>query len=466
MPYVRERGNHLAIVHGARHPTTKKVEQQVLLTLHSKAEVLAALGKPDPGRGAPQLRPLLEWRYPGVRFDWEVIERTLDEMKGRLPDTVPAREGRLFRDFRANLLAFSKQLALADPQSLTSARDLLAEQRTELEWVAELIRWRLDMLDHARDNEWTQDPFGWRLALGSHDVPPEMEEMAADYWEKGNLERAEKVFGLLVDAFPGYAEGWNYLGLVSLRREDHASAIDRFERTIRLGRALFARRIAKKDYWRDHKTRPYMRGLMNLATALIRAGRYDEALAAAQRLEVECGDGGSARHTRVLVHLNRRDWHLALDATGPERYREGSGPLLAALAAIELGDTDLARTEFVRAALGAPRTVAVLLGFHSPSEPHGVREVKDHNEGVELHASLGQYLAARSASSKRFIRQIWQHPVIESLRREIDTLEREWAATRDGDRRAFDRLNEVRSRTFATTTAAKLAADGDKPRTN
>jgi tetratricopeptide (TPR) repeat protein len=466
MPYVRERGNHLAIVHGARHPTTKKVEQQVLVTIHSKAEVLAAIGKTDLGRGGRQLRPLLEWRYPGVRFDWEVIERTLDEMKDRLPDTVPAREGRHFRDFRANLLGFSKQLALADPQSLTSARDLLAEQRTELEWVAELIRWRLDMLDHARDNEWTRDPFGWTLALSSHEVPPEMEEMAANYWEKGELERAEKVFGLLVDAFPGYAEGWNYLGLVALRRRDHAAAIDRFERTVRLGRALFPRRIPKKEYWRDHKTRPYMRGLMNLATALIRAGRYDEALAAAQRLEVECGDEDAARHRRVLVHLNRRDWHLALDATGPERHRGGSDSLLAALAAIELGDLALARAEFVRAVLGAPRAVAILLGFHSTSEPHSFREVQEHNEGVELHASLERYLEARSASSKRFTRQIWQHPVIESLRREIDTLEREWEAAQGGDRRPFDRLNEIRSRTFATKTVTKLADGGEKPRMN
>jgi hypothetical protein len=75
-------------------------------------------------------------------------------------------------------------------------------------------------------------------------------------------------------------------------------------------------------------------------------------------------------------------------------------------------------------------------------------------------------LAARSGSSKRFMRQVWQHPVIESLRREIDTLEREWKATRDGDRRAFERLNEIRSRTFATKIVAKLAASGDKPRMN
>ncbi|MBN1607185.1 MAG: hypothetical protein JW940_11170 [Polyangiaceae bacterium] len=160
--------------------------------------------------------------------------------------------------------------------------------------------------------------------------------------------------------------------------------------------------------------------------------------------------------------MNRRDWHLALDATGPERHR--GDPLLAALAAIELGDLALARAEFVRAVLGAPRTVAILLGFRSTSVPRGFREVQEHNEGVELHSSLGRYLEARSASSKRFTRQVWQHPVIESLRRELDTLEREWETARGDDRRAFDRLNEIRSRKFATETLAKIADSGEKPR--
>jgi hypothetical protein len=214
MPYVRQRGNHLAIVHGARHPTTKKVEQQVLFTIHSKAEALAAIGKSPNDQGSRGLFGLLRYRYPGIRFDWEEICRSLEEMKVCLPDNVPPRESHVFRDFRENLLSFARQLAFADPQSLTSARDMLVAQRVELNWVAELLRWRLDILDQCRDNEFTRDPFGWALALHRQDVPPEMEEMAAESWEKGDLERAEKIFELLVDAFPSYAEGWNYLGLI------------------------------------------------------------------------------------------------------------------------------------------------------------------------------------------------------------------------------------------------------------
>lgn len=461
MPYVRQRGNHLAIVHGARHPTTKKVEQQVLFTLHSKAEALAAIGKAPNDPGSKRLLGLLQRRYPGIHFDWEEISRSLDEMKACLPDDVPTRESHVFRDFRENLLGFARQLAFADPQSLTSARELLVVQRVELDWVAELIRWRLDILDRCRDNEFTRDSFGWALALRRQDVPPEMEEMAAASWEKGDLERAEKIFELLVDAFPSYAEGWNYLGLIALRRGEHEAAIERFERTIRIGRTLFPQRIPKKDYWRNLETRPYMRGLRNVTLAFIRAGQYDAALAAAQRLETECGDRETAQDRRVLVFLNRREFRLVLDEFGKSREHSSSDALLVCLAAIELGEVDLARRELVRAILGATRTSAIVLGFRS-SEPRAYLSVHDHNEGVELHASLTSCLATRSAKSKRFVRELWQHPLIDSLRRELETLERKLDAARGNDRSAFDRLHEIRSITFAEKTTKRLADEQKK----
>lgn len=461
MPYIRKRGSHLAIVHGIRHPTTKKVDQQVLFTIHSKAELQAAIGKSPSDLGGRTLRGLLEHRYPGIRLDWDEICRSLDEQQSCLPDAAPARESRIFREFRENLLGFAKQLAFADPQSLTSARDLLAAQRVELTWVAELLRWRLDMLDHAPDNEFTRDPFGWALALQRQDVPPEMEEMAADSWEKGDLERAEKVFGLLVDAFPSYAEGWNYLGLIALRRREHDLAIERFEQTIRIGRTLFPRRIPKQDYWRRHETRPYMRGLMNVATALIRAGRYDDSLAAAKRLEAECGDEDTARRHRLLVYLNQRDWHSALKEISAIHDYDTGDSLLAGLAALEVGDTTVARKELVRAILGAPRTVAIVLGFRT-AEPSTIHEVEDHNQGVELSASLVNYLVTRSPRSKRYLKQLWQHPRMASLRQEVETLDRSRAATRDGERHSFERLNELRSRKFAETIAETLEREQEK----
>lgn len=41
MPYVRVRGNQLAIVHGERAPGTQNVQQRILATIYSKPEALA-----------------------------------------------------------------------------------------------------------------------------------------------------------------------------------------------------------------------------------------------------------------------------------------------------------------------------------------------------------------------------------------------------------------------------------------
>ncbi len=193
---------------------------------------------------------------------------------------------------------------------------------------------------------------------------------------------------------------------------------------------------------------------MNLATAFLRAGRYEDALGVGRRLESECGEAESVRHCRILVHLNQRDWRLALDAAGSGH--DAVDALLASLAAVELGEEAVARAKLVEAILGAPETVAVLFGYRDKSKPDGYRAVESQNMGVELHASLTRYLSVRSGRSKRLARQLWQHPVVTDLRQEVRALEREWTAERDQDRRTLERLERIRSRSFAEETAARL----------
>ncbi len=458
MPYIRERGNHLAIVHGARHPTTGKVEQRVLLTLHSKTEALAALGRTGKGEDGRRLRALLEHRYPTIRFDWNELERGLTDMMDRLPDLARSRDERAFGDFRENLLGFARQLALADPQDLESARALLVAHREELAWLADLIRWRLELLDRTKENEWTRDPFGWRLALQAQDVPHETEEMATNLYEKGEFDRAQKVFALLVDAFPTYADGWNYLGLIALRRGDLPVAVEHFEKTIRIGRTLFPKKIAKKSYWSLLETRPYMRGLRNLALALIREGRYDEAIASAKRLETECGDTPMASAVRNLVHMNRCEWGAVIE-TLSEAPADAGDALMVALASFELGRLDVARTSFIRASLVGPRTVAIVLGYKSPA-PKSFDEAEDHNAGVDLRASLDGFLRRQSAKSKRFARDVFDSPLLRASREEVATLERLQASA--PAREHLDRLRTIRSAEFANRLAAEIANESDR----
>ena len=289
MAYIRRRGNQVVIVHGVREPETGKVQQQTLFTLYTKAEAREAIGKESP-RGEGRFRSYLKHQHPTIRFDWEKIRTGIEENIDVLPDNHPYREERVIGGFRRDLCALSRRLILADPQCLHSAAQLVSEHRHELEFLTDLIQWRLRVCDQ-EENEWnTDNPFFWRFELRGRDAPPEAHERAVTIYENGDLDRAESVFRLLVDCFDDYADGYNYLGLIALDRDDLAGAIEQFRRAVEIGRRLFPKRIARQDYWNNIKTRPFVRGLRNLALAYNRAERYDEALALCDRLETECDD--------------------------------------------------------------------------------------------------------------------------------------------------------------------------------
>jgi hypothetical protein len=85
MAYVRRRGNQVAIVHGERDPETGQVDQRILFTLYSKAEILEALGRGADGR-RERFQRLLEGEHPGICFNWRAIRKALAENKEFLPD--------------------------------------------------------------------------------------------------------------------------------------------------------------------------------------------------------------------------------------------------------------------------------------------------------------------------------------------------------------------------------------------
>jgi hypothetical protein len=78
MPYVRRRGNQLAIVHGERHPETRAVEQRILFTLYSKAEVKEAIESKN-GKVGGRFKELMEERYPDISFNWKKIRTDLSK---------------------------------------------------------------------------------------------------------------------------------------------------------------------------------------------------------------------------------------------------------------------------------------------------------------------------------------------------------------------------------------------------
>lgn len=78
-------------------------------------------------------------------------------------------------------------------------------------------------------------------------MPHDVEEQAAELWEKRDLQRAEPVFRLLGECFPEDPECHNYLGLIALEQGRLDDAAFRFRKTIELGRRMFPKRIAKES---------------------------------------------------------------------------------------------------------------------------------------------------------------------------------------------------------------------------
>jgi tetratricopeptide (TPR) repeat protein len=215
---------------------------------------------------------------------------------------------------RRDLCTFARQLMLADPQHSIPVSNLIQQYSVELEYLVDLIKWRLDMRKQ-EPNEWNADnPFYWRFALQGTGVPSEIEERVEGFYERGEYDRAEVLFRLLADCFEDYAEGYNYLGLMSLDREKLDEAIDHFQKAMDLGRKKFPKRMPRSRYWNDISTRPYIRAMRNLTLALNRVGRYEEALRLCERLDQECGDNISPLAYRASIYLNTGCWQEAADS--------------------------------------------------------------------------------------------------------------------------------------------------------
>lgn len=454
MAYVRQRGNQLLIVHGARAPDSGKVEQQVLFTIYSKAEALEILGRRRTQKF--DFEGLLRHRYPDIKLSWKPIKRTIEQKLDVLPDLYEYRSDRLRSRFREDLIAFARQLMLVDPQDLIPAAQLIEEHHHELEYLAELIRWRLKLRAQKEHQFNSDNPFYWRFELQGRTVPNDTEEHAAGFYERGEYDRARAIFQVLVESFDGYAEGYNYLGLIAYQQHQLDVAIAHFRRTAELGRKLFPKSLAKRSFWVDHRTRPYMRGLSNLALALNEASEFDEALEVCARLEAEAGAVTMAASHRADVALNTRAWANAIEAAVASG--DPGAPLIEAFARFELGERTTALRRFVHGALMDPRASRMLLGLRSPNKPSNRSEAEDHNTGVAMCRRLHGYLKTQTRSSKTFFRSILNDPRIARLLLEIEGLRRPPAQPEPVpfDRGPFERMTLMQTREFAEAEAGRM----------
>lgn len=455
MAYARQRGNQVLIVHGERDPDTRKVQQRTLLTLYSKPEARAALAADDPsGR---RLEALMRLAHPEVGLDWKRLRKEIRELLTILPDEHDYGEERLRSRFRDGLRAFTRQLALADPQHLLSSARLIQEHRHELSWLADFIRWRVELCEQA-ESQWNgDDAFHWRFTIRGREVPSDVEGRVAALWEKGDLQQATLVIRLLGECFPEDPELHNYLGLIALEQRRLDEAAGEFQKAIELGRRMFPKRIPKDDYWRNDRTRPYMRGLRNLSLTFLRAARWDEALGVCERLERECGDRITAMSHRAAIFVNTERWPEAVGAALFVRGLDPSEDLVAGLALFEVGRRKDAITSFLHGALNYPRAARLLLGRSSPAAPKHWEEGEDHNVGVSLVRNLHVYLKAPTRAGLSFFRRLVAEPQVSALLCEIEEVKRRWANERGEGRDAFDRMTVMQSLELAVERACEIA---------
>jgi tetratricopeptide (TPR) repeat protein len=459
MAYVRRRGNQLAIVHGVRDRETREVRQEILLTLYSKAEARAALGE-DAGDSAHLLEQLLANRHPELRLDWKRLRKQIKAELAVLPDTYDHDDVRRVNRFRGDLVAFARQLMITDPQWLLPANRLIQEHRGELQYITDLIAWRLKIGPQEAGDFNQDNPFYWRYALPGRRLPPDVFEHAIDLFQRGDLERAEVAFRLATECFPDDSIGWRYFGVIALKRGDVESAIRRLQKAIdlarrRLPKRLPSRRAANHDDWRDHE-----RGLAGLVTALSRAGRHDEARETCERLRRDGADAPTVGYLLAFVHLQAGRWKLALDAAEPLRRIWPCMSFVAGFAAAELHEPDQARESLIHAALSRPRTAAILAGEKVRPKPEGW-EVADHNECVDLLDELGTYVRPgsrrRPAAGPLELRDLLRIPRVAARVEQV----RNAARAHHEDRRAgpsdaFRLLTEMTTLAYARTEAARL----------
>ena len=148
MPYVRKHGNQIAIVHGERD-STGTVQQRVLFSLYSKPEAEAALGlrQTDPPLS---FQGLVESRHEGIRFDWKKLGAAIALLKDQLPEQYDYPRSGVSELLRAGLVAATKGLLAADPQTMDCAAEALRQHRQELLLVRQIIDDRLALIDKVR----------------------------------------------------------------------------------------------------------------------------------------------------------------------------------------------------------------------------------------------------------------------------------------------------------------------------
>lgn len=457
MAFVRKHGNQLALVHGERDAKNGVVRQRVLFSFYSRAEAKAAIGE-----GGEQdkhyFQYLLRSSYPRIKFNWEAIYGEIKANIDHLPELYPRSVERLMEPFEDSLDSFARLLIPSEIFMNPSALEVLDRSKDDLIALKEILEFRLRALESSRSSnkemkELLNDRFAWHYLVKQSRVPGDIEEWAEQFYLEQNYEKARRIFKLLVRCFENYADGYNYLGLIAYETHQLRDAVAYFEKTVEVGRTLFGKRLPKKDYWYVLETRPFVRGLRNLALSLIRLEEFSRALEVCDKLDKTCGDKFYADSYRASVYLNQRAWQKSLDHCLDLEYASLDA-FVAAFACFELGKYQLACEHFLYAAFNNAFSARNLIEVSYKKKPKSYSEVLDQNSGVYSKMLIDRYLSSAKSALKYFS-SLLSFDVVQDVFKQIDGLEGKTREEHD----SFKKLHELKSQSYSRLLVEKLPTE-------
>lgn len=315
MPFVRRRGNQIAILQGFRDAETQKVKQHLLHSIRTRAEADAIVARDPEAEGLfGEFRRLMECSYPSLQFDWERIRAEIGELRAELPESTatPAPGDRLSRA----TVEFVRALVEEVPDEGCLAR---------LEVVSDLLRWAVD--------EREPDPFGWRAAFGAVTAPGALEVYSVAMRLRGEDAAAEQALRLMNDCYPDAPQSYLSLGELCIQQGQTTRAMEYLEQARRVTLGRLPPGLPRGQYLATHRARPWIEATTALAECHASRGDYDAALVLCDEARGHGEDRTAG--VRAAIHLCREEWDEARCAAIDALQLDDRWSLVVALACAE-----------------------------------------------------------------------------------------------------------------------------------
>lgn len=301
MSFVRRKRGQVLLVHNEREAGSARVRQRELHRFTAPSELEAVLTS----AGWTRWTRAIAWRENGLEFDWPAIrERLTEELKAwsAAPSGAKHRRNQKIERLASELVVELAPLSVAK----TSDAAVIDRLRPSLLALRDSIA-RLLPTSHKPE---TQPPEREipvsQLTPVTNRAADETFDEGMEHWWAGDRRGAAKLFRRALEIDPLHADAHNHLGIVSLEARKPKVAEQHFRAAIDGGQRHLERDGAEV-HWGFIENRPYLRGLANLALALVEQKKWAEALAI---------------HKQMLK-LNPNDNQGVRTLIGPECLRVG-----------------------------------------------------------------------------------------------------------------------------------------------